>query len=300
MGMTFSASDAAVEGFRVIRREPGLLAVGALVNLVMSLALIAFARPGMRAVMAQGASSNPASVGPEYWSAFAGFFSALLVYDIIFNGVMACAVYRSILRPGDKGYARLRLGADELRMMALYVLLALVFLLAYVAIIVLAIVLTGALFAVAGAPNGKAPAVLVFVALMLGTFAALIWLAVRLSLAAPMTFAEKRLRLFASWRLTHGQFWPLVGCYLVALALIVALSMVSMTVQLAAGLAMAGGSIQGAADFIFHPDLSSLQAYLTPFRVVYMVLAAPIGASIAVVMLAPAAAAYRAIVQPDS
>jgi hypothetical protein len=294
--MTFSASDAAVEGFRVIRREPGPLAAWAVFNLVMSLVFIAVARPEMRSVIvAQAASSNPASVGPEYLSTFTGFLGVLLVYDILFNAVMACAVYRSILRPADKGFGRLRLGADELRMMALFVLLALIFLAAYVAIIILAIVFTGALFAVAGAPNGQAPAVLVFVALMLGTFAALIWLAVRLSLAAPMTFVEKRLRVFASWRLTRGRFWQLLGCYLVAFALVVGLAMVMMTVQLAAGLAMAGGSIQGAADFMFHPDLSSLRAYLTPFRVAYMVLAAPVGVCIAVVILAPAAAAYHAL-----
>jgi hypothetical protein len=39
----------------------------------------------------------------------------------------------------------------------------------------------------------------------------LIWLALRLSMAAPMTFADNQFRLFESWTLTKGQGWRLLG-----------------------------------------------------------------------------------------
>jgi uncharacterized BrkB/YihY/UPF0761 family membrane protein len=41
----------------------------------------------------------------------------------------------------------------------------------------------------------------------------------RLSLAGPMTFAERRLRVFASWSLSKGVFWRLFGAYTLSFAL---------------------------------------------------------------------------------
>ena len=48
---------------------------------------------------------------------------------------------------------------------------------------------------------------------------AAIWVFVRLSLAAPMTFDQRRLVVFGSWPFTRGSFWPLVGAYALAIAL---------------------------------------------------------------------------------
>lgn len=48
----------------------------------------------------------------------------------------------------------------------------------------------------------------------LGVFVFLIWLAVRLSLASPLTFDTRRVRVFGSFALTRGRFWSLLGAYL--------------------------------------------------------------------------------------
>ena len=40
---------------------------------------------------------------------------------------------------------------------------------------------------------------------------------VRLSLAAPISFSEKRFTLLASWAATKGNFWPLFGAYVLTI-----------------------------------------------------------------------------------
>ena len=52
---------------------------------------------------------------------------------------------------------------------------------------------------------------LIVVVFFLVAWAAFIWLLVRLSLAVPMTLAEKRIVLFDSFSLTKRHFWPLIG-----------------------------------------------------------------------------------------
>nr|QQZ51743.1 hypothetical protein JKL49_13035 [Phenylobacterium glaciei] len=46
---------------------------------------------------------------------------------------------------------------------------------------------------------------------------AMIWAGVRLLLATPMTFAEHRIAILDSWRLTKGHFWSLFGMTILAI-----------------------------------------------------------------------------------
>ena len=63
-----------------------------------------------------------------------------------------------------------------------------------------------------GAPFLILPAVLAG----LGGAAVAVWLAVRLSLVAPMTFAEQKIAIKESWAMTKGRFWPLLGMAVLA------------------------------------------------------------------------------------
>jgi hypothetical protein len=115
----------------------------------------------------------------------------------------------------------------------------------------------------------------------------------RLSLASPLTFDTKRVNLFGSWRITRGQFWPMFGTYVLTCFMAIVVGLLGMIVLLACA-AIAAGGVNGFAS-MFRPDMSSLKAYLTPARIVYLVLAGALYALIWPVLLAPRAAIYKAL-----
>ena len=104
-------------------------------------------------------------------------------------------------------------------------------------------------------------------ALVLGTavlLPAFIFLAVRLSLASPMTFETKRIDLRGAWRLTQGRFWPLLGTYFIAFALSIVVVVLTFAIAVAA-VAVAGGGM-GALGAAFQSDMSTMASVLTPAR----------------------------------
>ena len=69
--------------------------------------------------------------------------------------------------------------------------------------------------------------------------AGLIWLAVRLSLAVPMTLDQGRIVIFESFKATRGRFWPLLGMSVIVfiMTMVVSLlgSIVAMPITLMTG-----------------------------------------------------------------
>ena len=132
-----------------------------------------------------------------------------LPFGLVFQAMFTGAVYRVILGGDLSPKVRLQLGADELRLLALK--------------IVTTAIWTGllfiGLFTIQTAGVGASQ-----IATLLGlvVYVGLIWLGllvwVRLSLAGPATFVERRLVIFRSWSLTRGQFWRLLAAYLLAFA----------------------------------------------------------------------------------
>ena len=53
-------------------------------------------------------------------------------------------------------------------------------------------------------------------------------------MSAPAAFAEHRLAIFDSWRLTKGQFWKLAGAYILAICGIIAMSLLVLVIFAAA------------------------------------------------------------------
>jgi hypothetical protein len=205
----FSASEAALEGFRLTRERPGTIAAWSVINFVGvttigGLMLASLGAPLIEYIKKGGLNSiHPEELAGVLTASWPAFFGIMAVV-ILFLSIMTAGIFRIVLRPGEKGFAHLRLGKDELRLSAVNLMLL------PMGLVFLAIVdLVGAQVAArSGNLAGLIAAALVA--------APMIWVGVRLSLATPMTFAEHRISLRAAWGLTRGRFWPLFGMILLA------------------------------------------------------------------------------------
>jgi hypothetical protein len=197
----FSASDAALEGFEVLRAHWRVVVGWGVFSLLAVVALVA-----ITVVVAVGVGL--AGTGDEA-TATAGVIGATL--DALATGLILAALvvglYRLKLRPDDPGFLHLRLGRDEGRLFVIALIWgAALFLLAACAV-ALGTLLNG--FISVGQILAR-----VLVAGVGG------WLALRFALTAPISFAERRIDFLASWRMTRGQVWPLLGMWFLNLCLV--------------------------------------------------------------------------------
>lgn len=231
----FSASEAALEGFRLTRERPGTIAAWSVINalaililggvmlLSLGLPFIDYLKKGG---MASGDTRAMADMLSHSWPAF------LLVMGLVvmFLSVLTGGIYRLVLRPGEAGFVHLRLGADEFRLTAVNLMLF--------GIGVISLVAADLLVSAASLRGGPAAGVVAGIAAAVPVT----WIGVRLSLATPMTFAERRISLSGSWALTRGRFWPMFG--MIALTLIFYIIIwVLMAMIISPMVALAGGPV---------------------------------------------------------
>ena len=297
--MAFSASESAFEGFRIVRREPVTVAIWAALLAVMSGGATVLLLPmftQMRAGITPGATAPTAQSMAALGQLFRIYLLLLPLYLIVISVFMA-AVYRAVLRPEQRGFGRLRLGGDELRIIGLILLMGLLFMGVGLVVGIVGALVGGGV-AVATRSSGSAGAVIIVLLMYLVVFAGMVWLGVRLSLAAPMTFARKRISLFGSWSLTKGRFWPLLGCYFLAWVLTILILMVDLVVSGAFMLGAAGGDFSRVATAMFRPDAASAMTSLSPIFIIRLLVGAVFGVVMWTVTLAAPAAAYREIAAP--
>jgi len=247
---------------------------------------------------------------------FFGLFLLIQPLGLFISAIFINAVYRPILRPDDKGLFYLKIGGDEWRLFLLFLAWIGVAILGYLALIVagILIVVVGAIiYGMVAAGAGGASAAgsslagrLIGVAVVLGIFCALIWLAVRFSLAAPMTFAQKRVRVFGSWRVTKGRFWSLLGCYVLAWIFGLLIGLVGWIVTLCVG-AVITGDWTTVSSVTVNPraammasGIGALTHIFTIAGIVQILLSSLIAAVSRVIMYAPMAAAYRDLAAPEA
>jgi hypothetical protein len=263
----FSPSDAAFEGFRVLQAHWRVVVGWALFNIVAEVALIVVtAVVAAAASLAGQASSGVATgIGGLVWVCGAAVITAMLV----------AGLYRLMLRPQEPSFIHLRIGRDELRLIAVWAVMAIA------AFLFLGLVALVQRFA------GPAR-----FAVWLLAAAVAIWLSLKFCLAPVASFADRGLGFGQAWRMSRGQLWSLLGMAVLAacfIALIVLLSwlIVAVLVGLTAGFGTLFESLAGSEALKAHPALylgeAGLELVLTP---VLMVLAA-----------APPVAAWQAITE---
>ncbi len=300
--MAFSATDAALEGFRLVRAHPkaaGWWALACLVfNLVAVILMIVMAGPQLTDLVQS--SGDPGADPQEVMSLMTpllGVYGLLIPISLLFLGVLTAAIYRATLTETTDRLGFLRLGADEARL----ILVSLVVGVIGVVVILLMTILAGmagGFLAVAmsggGEPNIGATIVMMAIMYITMIFASIAFY-VKFSFAGPMTFLDRKVRIFHSWGATRGYFWRLFGCYFLAAILGVLVALLGWFIGMAVMMALGGGMAQ-----MMTPDMSSLAAYLTPGMIAYTVVSSAISALTYAIFLAPAMAAYRDIRGPSA
>ncbi len=201
-------------GFKLIRQRPGSVAIWALIFAAMAVATQMMVMMQMRSMgVLDGtpdAVPNPAAM--MTWMVP----TQLLNFAVwIVTVVLGCAVYRSILRPSEGGFAGMRIGMDEVRVFGTGLILFIAVCIVMVVAMLLAVFVGLGLGLFAPGQSGPGMGVAVIGLLMLVLFLGSIFLWVRLSLALPLTFATRRIGIDQSWSLTRGHFWTLFLAYLV-------------------------------------------------------------------------------------
>ncbi|MFN3814810.1 hypothetical protein [Brevundimonas sp.] len=289
--MAFSATDCAFEGFRVARRTPVTILIWALAYIVVTALMFALVGGSFVAVMAaatdlQGVTNpTPADFEP-LWAAYAGM-AWILPVSLVFGAVMYTAALRVVLHPTDKGFGYMRLGMDEVRIFVVTLVLGVLAFLASVVVFGIAGVLGGLASVAAGDAGGLIAFVLILAAVVV-----FIWLAVRFSLALPITLAEKKFAIFDSWNLTKGRVWSLIGMTLIVIVMAIVVSILASIIILPL-MFFTGGMNELAA--MEGASLGEIFSAMGPAIAIYVISNAIISALSLAIFMAPYAAAYRDI-----
>ncbi|HVN02645.1 MAG TPA: hypothetical protein VMT68_20775 [Caulobacteraceae bacterium] len=210
----FSTVDAALEGLRVMRREPmavlywvGVWAVA--LTAIAAIRLLTGSTP-------QHAPATHLSVFQRY-----GPWAMVLAPAVLALWVMTTAtVYRAVLRPGEHGWHLFKLGPDEARIAILSAAETVLIALLGGVPAYLLLVLLNPVFELAPGFS-RITAIVGFVLTILIDM----WLAVRLSLAPAQTFYARGFPFGDYWGFARGHYWRLLASYmLVALEVLVFLS----------------------------------------------------------------------------
>lgn len=290
MSRPTTISELALTGFGLARRRLDVLVVLTLINLLM---FAGFAY-GLTQVLGadlikllQPPDPTTTMTPPEVLAVASRIWiveAACIGVAMPVAAMTTCQVYRAVLRPNERAFASLRLGVDELRMLVLLLILGLIF---GGATIVLIGVIAGAAVALSQV-SAWAP----FVAAGLGVLLAFplaLWLLVRLCLAGPATFAERRLTL--GWKLTQGRVRKLFG-----LAFMVVV--IGMAISMAASLCLNPMLQSLMLQVVTTGDVGAALRREGPLLAALGLVASLLYALYGMVLRAPFAAAYERIVEP--
>lgn len=283
--MSFIPTQTALEGFRLTRREPKALVAWALIYFVSIVISLVLSHRILAVLMQQITTlSSGTTMGEaqlmQLFPLYGQMMAINLPITLIATAVVHTAIIRAVIEPQQSQYGYLRLGSDELRMLGTKVL--------EVLIQGAAAFLGMGLVAMVAALGGMVHTALsvLSVLLLVPLVAGLVWLTLKLVLAAPATYVEKKIGIARSFQLTKGRLGPLLGTGLLALLLSLLVSFLASLVF--TPLSLMTGGIENLLVATSGPVLAGL--------FVWCVVNAIVTSAQISIVYAPFASAYRDIV----
>ena len=294
---TISVGAAVTGGFSLIRREPVAVAIWAVILFAFFALRIALYLPVYGAVLGQigrgGAQPNLQALLPQIQQAQA-FGLLLSIGSVALNTMLACAIFRAILRPEERGFAYLKFGGTELFLSIFTIGIYFVFFIALLVIMIPVAIVIGLTAAQGGAAVGGAGMV-AFIAILVA-LAAAVYFALRLSLLGPLMVDEGQFKLGEAWALTRGK----VGSLLLIAFLLFVMAIVAEIVFGGVGLALLFATTGGFANIqTIAQQPSALLAAFAPVIAVVGLLFTLLIAVALPILFAPWACAYRDLKRID-
>jgi len=274
----FSASDAALEGFQVLRKDWRIVIGWCLFSVIAFVALLIVAFIAIT-------FSTIAATSRDQAGAVGGMIGGVVLGlgGVMVEAAVIVALYRLMLRPQTKPELfYLRISRAEGRLLGLWV----------VVLVALGALSAAGFFAVRSLTHlGGAAAGAGGVAFL----ALLLWLTLRFSLAGPANFEGGGLGLAQSWRLTRGRVWPLAGTWLLSFCLLALIAVVLWLVTALLQAAIGGFHSLAPVDLSDREALSERPgAYIFGFLAELV-----LGPVFWVISQAPYAAIYRRLTGPE-
>ncbi len=297
---SFSVTDAAFAGFRLLRERPKAILCWAAVQTALTLAmfvlnlLLSPSQSEALRYLQQHPDSEDLQAAASAMRALGPVLLVILAGAVAAQAVIQAAAYRAMLRPQESRWGYLRLGATEGRMALLMVLLGVLFVL-FVFVLVFIISMLVAVSNLLGPLSN-----LINFLTLVGAFAAIAVVFTRFSLAAPATFAEGGLQVMRSWRLTRGYVGRLLAAYaLMAVMLLVMLLLVFLiSAALIGALALAtGGGLEQVTEAIRSGSALSLPMVL--LNLALSIFQVWLVAAVTGVLIGPSAESYRELVAAE-
>ena len=244
----------------------------------------------MSTLSGSGASADPARSLAALGS-MATAYLLIVPLMLLFLAIFSAAIYRAVTQTQASAFGFVRLGATEFRLLVVSLVVGILGIVVVLATSFI-VAIVGGVIGVAAARGQASVAAIGVTVILLYVAIFLVGMAfyVKFSFAGPMTFLSKRIDIFGSWRATSGRFWPLFGCYTLAVVLGFVVTLLGVAIALAVAMAV-GGSVGS----IFSPDMSSPAAYFTPGAIAYLVVNSIFTGLTYAIYQGPAMAAYRAI-----
>jgi hypothetical protein len=305
----FSIGQAAFSGYGLVARKPlSVVAWGIAYFVVVGLPAVAFFMllgPAMIDAFKHMSATTPGA-RPDVASLMAMqgplnlYRLVSIATGIVIRAILTAAVFRAILRPQQRGFFYLRLGADELWQGLLVICFFILDIVALIALGIVGAIVGGIFFAVGHAIGGVGGNLISFGgagAVGIACLWVFIWLSLRFSMAAPMTFAEKQFRLFESWKFTKGQagnlFWMALILFVVLFIICFVLYMITVLGVVGVIAASSHALDQGQLKSMFNKPPAELLKMFAPWAAVGLVVGSILTGAFHAIIFAPWATAYR-------
>lgn len=196
-------------GFNVLKRRPKELIIWTIIQLALSVALVAAIMPFMASMTAAQQQAMGGGAPPAIPSGMGLFVLAYLLILVWFL-MLFTAIVRGAAASGEDTFAWLRFGGDELRLIGL----GLLYIIASIVVWLVLGVIFGVIVGIAAAASAVAGTAIGIVGGIL-LFCAIVWLSVRISLVGAVFVLERSFAIRKGWQATRGHFWTLFLAYLV-------------------------------------------------------------------------------------